>query len=180
MWRHSVATGAIAKYLGNLANYPDPDEVFTAGLLHDLGKFVFEIHSPDAYEELIGQRLVSKRSLEDMETEYFGCDHAALGAAFGESWRFPPLLVRCFGEHHLSHELSGFKDRADHAVALVALADYLSSTMVPSHSDLGFDHRLVNVESLHLNSGLTINQVEENLQGISDAVSLASVFLDLN
>ncbi len=180
LWHHSVSTGAIAKHLARLTDYPDQEELFTAGLLHDMGKFVLEIHSPEAYDQIIESRLPNGRSLEEVESEYFGCDHAELGAAFGESWRFPPLLVRCFGEHHRISELKGPQNRGDHAVALVALADYLASTMVPSHSDLGFDHRLVNVELLHHKCGLTIAVVEENLKAISDSVKLASSFLDLN
>jgi len=180
LWRHSVSTAAIAKHLAKMVKYEDPEEIFTAGLLHDLGKFVLEIHSPEAYDQLIESRLDNRRSLEDVEKEYFGCDHAELGAAFGESWRFPPLLVKCFGEHHSSEDYTEPLDRSEHAVALVALADYLASTMVPSNSDLGFDHRLVNVASLHHKAGLSVKLVEENLQGISDSVKLASVFLDLN
>jgi two-component system, cell cycle response regulator len=180
LWRHSVATGAIAKHLAKMAEYPDPEEIFTAGLLHDMGKFVLEIHAPEIYDNIIESRVEANCSLEELEVEIFGCDHAELGAAFGDSWRFPPVLVRCLKEHHRCSELSGPQDREDQAVALVALADYLSSTMMPSHSDLGFDHRLINVATLHLKSGLTINQVEENLHEISEAVQLASGFLDLN
>lgn len=180
LWRHSVATGAIAKHLARMANYPDPEEIFTAGLLHDLGKFVLEIHAPETYDKLIESRLDSNRTLEEIEKEYFGCDHAEIGAAFGKSWRFPPRLVRCFGEHHKIDNLQGPQDRGDHAVALVALADYLSSTMAPSHSDLGFDPRLVDVAPLHQKAGLTVIQVEDNLEGISEAVNMAAAFLDLN
>ena len=37
-WNHSVSTAAAAYVLAKHTNYPDPEEAFIAGLLHDLGK----------------------------------------------------------------------------------------------------------------------------------------------
>ena len=63
LWRHSVVTGAIAKHLAQLAGYPDPEEAFTAGLLHDMGKFVLELHAPDKYHRIIAQWEAAGRRL---------------------------------------------------------------------------------------------------------------------
>ena len=47
IWRHSVVTGAVARHLGILVHDPVPEEIFAAGLLHDLGKFVLALHAPE-------------------------------------------------------------------------------------------------------------------------------------
>ncbi len=178
LWRHSVVTGAIAKHLAGLVGYPDPEEVFTGGLLHDMGKFVLELHSPQEYQQVISRRSKSGLALYTEEESQFGFHHAAIGQAFGQSWRFPEILVSCFGNHH--HEvMEKPNSRIGQAVALVALADYLANTMEPPRSDLGFDPKLVDVAKLHQNAGLEIKNVELCLDGIKEAVELASAYLDL-
>lgn len=178
LWRHSVVTGAIAKHLAGMVGYHDPEEVFTGGLLHDMGKFVLELHAPQEYGQLIERRSGSGRSLCEEEEEAFGFNHAQVGAAFGSSWRFPKLLTHCFGAHHLSR-VGHPSDDTDHAVALVALADYLANTMVPSRSDLGFDPRLVDSVSLHRAADIEVRFVEENLGNIRESIQLATAYLDL-
>ncbi len=178
LWRHSVVTGAIAKHLAGLVGYPDPEEVFTGGLLHDMGKFVLELHSPQDYGELIARRADSGLPLYVEEEKEFGFHHAAIGQAFGQSWRFPELLVCCFGKHH--EDMYGkANSRVDQAVALVTLGDYLANTMEPPRSDLGFDPNLINVAQLHQNAGLEIHDVESCLDEIRQAIKLASAYLDL-
>ena len=179
LWRHSVVTGAIAKHLARMTGYPDPEEVFTSGLLHDIGKFVLELHAPEAYDQVILRRSEARRPLVEVEEETFGFNHAAIGQAFGESWRFPALMVRCFGEHHLETIGGAAREKEEQALALVALADYLANTMEPSRSDLGFDPRFVNTGLLHEQAGLSVPEVEDNLADIRESVQLASAYLDL-
>lgn len=179
LWRHSVVTGAVAKHLAHLGGYPDPEEIFTAGLLHDMGKFVLELHAPDKYHRIIAQRRTAGLPLVEAEDEAFGFDHAMLGEAFGKAWRFPAILTRCFGEHHLERCGGAAVGREDQAVALVCLADYLANTIEPPHADLGFDPRFADPAALHEVAGLPVAAVEESLTALRDAVALASAYLDL-
>lgn len=178
LWKHSVVTGAIAKHLACMVGYPDPEEVFTGGLLHDMGKFVLELHAPQDYDSVITRRAQSGLSLIHEEKQEFGFNHAEIGEAFGKSWRFPELLVACFGNHH--QDVIGTPgDRIDHAVALVTLADYLANTMHPPFSDLGFDPKLANSAQLHKNADIEVRFIEENIQKIQESVQLASAYLDI-
>jgi len=178
LWRHSVVTGAIAKHLATIVGYPDPEEVFTGGLLHDMGKFVLELHAPQKYDKVITQRAKSKLLLSHEEEMEFGFSHAAIGEAFGTSWRFPELLVGCFGKHH-EETMGGPLNRLDHAVALVSLADYLANTMEPPRSDLGFDPKLVNPVQLHKNADIEVRFVEESLDKMRESIQLASAYMDI-
>lgn len=180
LWRHSVVTGAITKYLARQTGYPDPEEAFTAGLLHDIGKFVLEIHAPEAYDRVIQVRGENGGHLVELEEETFGFSHAAIGAAFGESWRFPEVMCRAFGEHHIALTGEPAREREDRMVALVALANYLANTIEPPRSDLGFDPRLADPAALHGCANLTVPAVEACLPDLRESIARASVFLDLN
>jgi HD-like signal output (HDOD) protein len=179
LWRHSVATGAIAKKLAEMTGYPEPEEVFTAGLLHDLGKFILEIYSPRSYGQVIASRRDSGLSLVEAERDAFGFDHAVLGEAFGFSWRFPGLLNRCFGHHHDSDGPTAAQTREDRALALVRLADYLAHTLTPSSCDLGFDEARTRPAQLRAEAGLTRKSLEEAREDILAAVVKSSIYLDL-
>lgn len=178
LWRHSVITGAIAKHLARMSGYPDPEEAFTAGLLHDMGKFVLEVYAPQGYARLVADRQARGCALCTLEQEQFGFDHAALGAAFAEAWRFPPVLVRAFAGHH-AQILGRARARHEQAAALVALSDYLANTFEPTRSDLGFDPALVDAALLHEVAGIPVELVAGDREALNDAVEKAGAFLQL-
>ncbi len=179
LWRHSVATGALAKHLAEMVDYQEPEEIFTAGLLHDLGKFILEIYSPQSYGQVIRSCREQNRSLVDMEREIFGFDHAVLGEAFGFSWRFPGMLTRCFGHHHDKPPKDCVPGSDGHAVALVALADFLAHTLIPSVGDLGFDPRSVELGDLCGAAGLSEEEVIDEYKPLLEAFRQSTIYLDL-
>jgi len=180
LWRHSVVTGAIAKHLARVVGHPDPEELFTAGLLHDVGKFILELHAPEAYAGVVQDRARNGDRLVDVEFARFGFDHALLGEAFARAWRFPEILVRAFGSHHDETARNGRDNPHWHETALVSLADYLANTMEPSRSDLGFDPNHVQAQALHLAAGISLEGVEENLSAIRESVASAAPYMNLS
>lgn len=130
LWRHCVATGAVARLLAQSAGLGDAEAAFTRGLLHDVGKFVMILRFPRQYGEAIFDRRQSGRPLVDIERERFGFDHAEAGAALALHWHFPAELVGAIGGHHEPVP-------ADPAVAVIALADALAYGLQPPACDLG-------------------------------------------
>ncbi|MBI4984717.1 MAG: HDOD domain-containing protein [Rhodocyclales bacterium] len=47
-WKHSLYCALVARHLGREARRCDPDALFTAGLLHDIGELVIFNRRPDA------------------------------------------------------------------------------------------------------------------------------------
>jgi HD-like signal output (HDOD) protein len=52
LWEHSVGVAACAKILAEMKEVSDPQEIATAGLLHDIGKVVQMIAFKEDYEEV--------------------------------------------------------------------------------------------------------------------------------
>jgi putative nucleotidyltransferase with HDIG domain len=132
IWRHGVATAALARHLAPLAGIRDGELAFTCGLLHDLGKFVLNLHSRREYDDVIAARRESRLELATQERLSFGFDHAEVGAAMGAAWLFPPELVAACAEHHARPRGAGM-------AALVALADHWAHHLMPARCDLGYD-----------------------------------------
>ena len=153
VWRHSVAAGAVAKYLAVRAAYHDPDTLFTGGLLHDLGKFVLTLQHPQRYGEVLVERRRRGVALVTLEAERFGYDHAQAGGVLAAAWRFPDELVRVIRDHHDATCLQ--RD-----VRLVALADYLAHLLEPVETDLGFDPTLTDLHEIHEAAGFEVDELE--------------------
>jgi HD-like signal output (HDOD) protein len=179
LWRHSVSTGAIAKHLAEMTGYPEPEEIFTAGLLHDLGKFILEIYSPSSYGDVIHSRKEKNLPLIDVEQEAFGFDHAVLGEAFGFSWRFPGMLTCCFGHHHDEPRTGWTPGSEGHALSLVSLADHLANTLTPPACDLGYDLDSVSASQLIKAAGLTQEILEPEHDALMASIAKSSIYLDL-
>ncbi len=99
-WRHSVGCGAAARALGHRLNYPAAEELFIAGLLHDIGKIVLDQFLAAQFQEAL--RMAKERPclLVQAEAEVFGFTHADVGSLLFEKWNLSKGLVQTTRFHH--------------------------------------------------------------------------------
>jgi HD-like signal output (HDOD) protein len=100
-WRHSFAVALLSRHIaGFLGAYTrqEEDELFTMGLLHDLG-VMFEVGS-GRFGEIEAELRRNPAPLEEVERKVFGFDHAALGGCASEQWNFPADLHDAIVCHH--------------------------------------------------------------------------------
>lgn len=121
LWKHSVATGVLAQKIARQAGFDDPDTAFTAGVLHDIGKFVMNLTLRGDYGEAI--RLARNRGifLHEAETATFDADHQYFGGCLASMWGFPGVLTDVIRTHHAPPDPDGEPD-AVHAVRLANTA----------------------------------------------------------
>jgi putative nucleotidyltransferase with HDIG domain len=99
LWRHSVAVSVAADLLVASLSINDVDEVFTAALLHDIGKMVLGSYVLGELEKI--KEMVTKGiSFEVAEYVVLGTNHAAVGARILLSWSLPQELVNAVRWHH--------------------------------------------------------------------------------
>jgi putative nucleotidyltransferase with HDIG domain len=99
LWRHSVAVSVAADLLVKSLSISDADEVFTAALLHDIGKLVLGDYVQEDLEKIEG--MVSKGiSFEVAEYVVLGTNHATIGARILQNWSLPRELVNAVSWHH--------------------------------------------------------------------------------
>jgi len=99
LWQHSVAVSVAAEGLMRELKIAESDEIFTAALLHDLGKLIlgsFVENDLDEIEKMAGRGIPFQMA----EQEVLGTDHAEIGGLMLESWSFPPELVSAVRWHH--------------------------------------------------------------------------------
>jgi len=99
LWRHSIAVSVAAELLAKELGIAADDEVYTAALLHDLGKLVLGNYvrkDLQAIERAAGEGI----PFQVAEREVLGTDHAEIGGRLLKSWSFPESLVKSVRYHH--------------------------------------------------------------------------------
>lgn len=97
IWAHSIATAAIAEVLGNLYRQSD---VYTAGLVHDLGRLGLLLSAGQNYEGFVTEEFPGIHEANQMERTRFGMNHCEAGSVVGHKWGFPQLLRNSMAAHH--------------------------------------------------------------------------------
>ncbi|MDB5754883.1 MAG: Histidine kinase [Massilia sp.] len=98
-WRHAVGTALCAKSLARLARC-NQEYAFVSGLLHDIGRLVLITRFPTQYEAVIAHRNSVDCDMLQAERAVLGLDHAMVGRALAEHWKFPVLIQHAIGHHH--------------------------------------------------------------------------------
>ncbi len=102
-WRHSLACAQMARRLAEMTGYPDPDEAYLGGLLHDLGQLIIGVRHAGVFREV---RVLAplQHEIPNLERRLFGADHCELGAALVDAWKLNSFLADAIRFHHLSAE----------------------------------------------------------------------------
>ncbi len=99
LWKHSVAVAVTAQLMAKKLG-DDDNLVFTAALLHDIGKIILAQALESIYPKLVKETEMNQQSLLESEKKLLGVQHAEVGARLLERWKFPPNIVSAVWFHH--------------------------------------------------------------------------------
>lgn len=102
IWQHSIETAVFSRFLASQLNQftVDSEQAYTAGLLHDIGRFVlFEI-SARAIEVIDTRGWDSPIELPLVEERILGFTHANVGFIAAKKWQLPKELQNVIRDHH--------------------------------------------------------------------------------
>ena len=118
---HSVSTALLCRILAERTGQEHTSTVFTAGLLHDVGKVVLSSFVEDKYNEIMQLVTHENYSFVMAEREVLGMDHAQVGGEMAQQWGIPDEIARPILLHH-EFEKAPLKDTS---TPLVFLSDQL-------------------------------------------------------
>ena len=102
LWDHSYQTALYAFLLARSIkrSYSQLDDVYVAGILHDLGLIVVSYLHPELQEKI--QKFCQEKDipLKLLENFSYGLNHADTGALIASKWNFPEQLVEGIQCHH--------------------------------------------------------------------------------
>lgn len=100
LWQHSVVVAICAECIQKHLDLPADRSVFTAGLLHDIGRIVLATLDDEAANEIARTAFEQGKSFDTAENEILGIDHAELGSFLLEEWKLPAHIVEVVRWHH--------------------------------------------------------------------------------
>lgn len=124
-WRHSILTALGAKLLVRKSISTlmlDPEAAFCAGILHDIGKLIFEHCVAQDFNEACSFARENGISLLDAEKKLLGITHAEIGKILADRWALPIDLEEALVYHHAPHDAANGRE----LVAAVHCADIMA------------------------------------------------------
>jgi putative nucleotidyltransferase with HDIG domain len=122
LWEHSVATALMGEMLARQLKHQKVLTVYTACLLHDIGKTVLNLYVKIYLGSSLSQMREAGMDLIESERRALGIDHQELGEIIARRWRFPSDVIVAIGNHHCPQ-----KARTDQ---LTAAAVYAANQLV--------------------------------------------------
>ncbi len=100
LWHHSMATGICAECICAHIGFDDPSLLFTAAILHDVGKIVLNLFVGAKLDTIMD--LAGREGFTFSEAEWMalGADHAIIGSEIMRLWDFPLDIYRAVRNHH--------------------------------------------------------------------------------
>lgn len=99
-WKHAVGVGVISRYLDQATGNKFREDVFTAGIIHDIGKVVMAYYFSDRFQLVWEAMHQEGINFWDAEHRHFPLNHAEIGAELARRWHLPEIMRNTIGRHH--------------------------------------------------------------------------------
>jgi putative nucleotidyltransferase with HDIG domain len=177
LWKHCLAVASAAELIAENTGGILPEDAFSAGLLHDIGKIALHSVSQDEYLEIVRTAREQGTGISEAERQRYGVTHAEAGRYLAEKWGLPEPLVRAISDHHLLPEIRDPADKADLSVAIVSLADDVVRRQRIGFS--GTPESWEPIEELCRLLGLDADNIEDVVSRLVERISLRGSILDI-
>ncbi|RJQ80080.1 MAG: HDOD domain-containing protein [Desulfobacteraceae bacterium] len=103
-WKHAIQVAVLSRYLGVKTRLALPEDAFTAGLLHDIGKVVLADFFPAELIAILRAAGQDGLAFYDAELKLCSCPHNLIGAYLAQQWMLPETLNQAIQYHHSASE----------------------------------------------------------------------------
>ena len=164
LWKHSYQ---VAFYSYNLAknlcknNSLVIEDSFVCGLLHDMGKVIFETNCPEYIDNVKKICKDKITSLDLFEKIISGVNHGEIGAKIAEKWNFPESIINVIRFHHSP-------GNAPEAAKTLTTIIYIADLMVHYHnSDIQYSQIDKNIlKQFNITCESQFQQIAEKLKNV--------------
>jgi len=100
LWEHSIGCAFACRIMAGETRPALTEEAFLAGLMHDIGKLVLNLQTPEMFDQIVQVVYNENRSFARTEQEIYGFDHTEVGALLVNKWKLSPILEEVIRNHH--------------------------------------------------------------------------------
>ena len=175
-WKHALGTAVASEVIAKKIGYAKPEECFTCGLLHDVGKIVLLQIAPEEFKKVLHLAETEKISFFEAERKLEIPGHGYLGEYIADKWRLPMVIRMSIRYHHT--DVSGMETMLSSIKPVVQTVALANQLVVKGNLGYSGDASggLITADMLkHL--GLTETDLEPILEKAQKDMDNASAFL---
>ena len=162
---HAMATAILAQAIGKSAGIQNLEELFLAGLFHDIGRPILHHLFPEEYQRVASICKERKIDWTAAERNVFGVDHTQMTRVTLSNLNMPKVVIEAAAAHHLPiEELRALKDKDARCALAVHLANRIAHAIV-----LGENHHST-LNTLH-DVGITLGISSVSIGAIARVVA---------
>lgn len=99
-WIHCIGVGVASETIAKFVRHPQPSDLFTSGLVHDMGKMAVYAIAPQTLMQTVEFAAEKKLSYLEAETELGFPTHTEIGQLLAKKWSLPSNLQAAIRFHH--------------------------------------------------------------------------------
>lgn len=166
-WQHCLACACIARLLAKAVGYPNPEEAYLSGLLHDVGRLALLVGIPEEYEKFFALP-EDRTALVSLEQQHLGTTHSEIGAWLVRSWNLQSFMADAV----LFHHESAARVASSHSLVKIIIASHELSLdgVEPGDSALAATSALLGVgkeQALEL-----VGQAHARVEQVADSLGI--------
>lgn len=175
-WKHALATAVASEVIAKRIGYAKPEECFTCGLLHDVGKVVLYQIAPEEFGKVIQLAEKEQCSFADAEKKIEIPPHGYLGEFIANKWRLPMVIRMTIRYHHFDvSKMDTIMNTVKPVIQIVSLANQIVNFAKIGHS--GNASGAPVTKELLEPLGITEDQIPEIMEQIKKDVDNVGAFL---
>ncbi len=126
-WKHSLAVAMTSEVIAKQVGYKTPSDLFTCGLVHDMGKIALLIVAKEQFFATINYARENKLGMTEAEETLDYARHTHIGFELALKWRLPYAIQVSIGNHHQKDPAlrNGLSQEANLIVDVVFLSNLL-------------------------------------------------------
>jgi putative nucleotidyltransferase with HDIG domain len=171
VWEHSVITAITSQTVAEKFKYINVEEVFIAGIIHDIGKIILSTYFPETVDEVLDYSNDNHITFYEAERKIMDTNHALIGGWLLKKWEFPQILIDAVKYHHTINKL-----KENDVIRYVYLGDVVARLMGYSCGD-----SIVNTIDFDVwqDSGLTVDMLRDIINTSKKMINNAKGFFEV-
>lgn len=179
-WQHSVGVGIASENIAKFINYRTPADLFTCGLVHDIGKIAVLMIDKQLIFAMSTDAGSSAMSMHEIEMKNSGYPrHTELGYMLAKKWRLPAQIQMVIRYHHEFEPSlrAGASSEMNNIIDIIYVANLMIQAMKFGNS--GHNKILPVQKSLFDRLGIQATNLKNLTLAIQDGLKKADSFIQL-
>ncbi len=123
-WKHSLLSAISSKTVGEFTGHKAEDDIFSAAIMHDIGKIILEQYDHENYIKALKQapEPLNYKMVLSSEKKHCEVTHGEIGSIVAQSWNLPQSITDVILHHHTPLASTNYKN----LTSMVYLGNILS------------------------------------------------------